>query len=308
MARQDYGDDLLEDILLPGWKLSDDGFGLHTLSATFKADATLGFEFLRGDPFTVEDYNYCKLHKQTTSFDALGIATTNAEYVGIDPDINSGNYTNPQITSAGGLTTEKIESHPYFAVTFAQSRLRIAGSEPYTASPIGPLVAIKNPANYNSITVPGGAIGVTKQQSFIGDNGACFENATGGKFLGFFDPAYPYFYGKTSYLAPQQTISGIVYVKEATLANKFLELLNYSSGDANWKGNLPDIIPTYLTGPFTITVSTGPETTDTYNLLLLTQVNIESFGALFKISYEIKYSTVGWHPAVYEEAAEPVTE
>jgi hypothetical protein len=308
MARQDYGDDLLEDILLPGWKISDDGFGLHTLSATYKADATLGFEFIRGDAFTQPDYEYCMLHKQTTSFDALGIATTNAEYVGIDPDVNDGNYTNPQITSAGGLTTEKIDSHPTFAETYTETRNIIAGASPYTASPLGPLVSIKNPENYNSITVPGGAIGVTKQQSFIGENGACFENADGGKFLGFVDPTYPYFYGKTSYLAPQQTISGIVYVREATLANRFLELLNFSSGDANWKTNLPNIIPDYITGPFTINVSTGPDTTDTYNLLLLTQVNIESFGALFKISYEIKYSSVGWHPAVYDEATAPATE
>jgi hypothetical protein len=304
MARQDYGDDLLEDILQPGWKISDDGFGLHTLSATYKADQSLGFEFIRGDAFTVEDYNYCKLHKQTTSYDALGIATTNADYIGIDPDVNSGNYTNAQLTSNGGLTTEKIETHPYFTAQFS-ARLTIAGAPPYTQSPVGPLVSIKNRADY--VNIPSGTINLldNKQQSFIGSNGACFENRDGGKFLGFVDPQYDYFYGKSSYLSPQQTFSGIIYVKEDTMVNTFIDNLSKSSGTGDWNGNLPYIIPTYLAGPFTVSVSTGPETTDTYNQLLLTQVNVESFGSIYKISYEIKYSTIGWHPAVYLEATEP---
>jgi len=304
MARQDYGDDLTNDILQPGWKLSDDGFGLHTISATFKTDNSEGFLFLRGDPFPIGDYSYCKLHKQTSSFDALGIQTVVCEYVGIDPDINGGDYTNAQMTTAGGLTTEKIETIPNFTLHFATERYNLADAPPYTQSEIGPLVSIKNPADFVSQAVTGGAVAVTKQQSFIGANGACFENEDGGKFLGFVDPSYPYFYGKTSYLAAQQTFSGIVYVNEDAMANKFLDLLSTSSGTGDWAGNLPYIIPTYLTGPFTQTVGSG-EDTDTYNQLLLTQANIESFGDLYKVTYEIKFSVPGWHPAVYNEATVP---
>ena len=300
MARQDYGDDLTNDILQPGWKLSDDGFGLHTITATYKADNTLGFEFLRGDPFVVAEFAYCKLHKQTSSFDALGIKTSVCEYVGIDPDINGGDYTNAQMTTAGGLTTEKIETIPNFTFHFATERYNLADAPPYTQSAIGPLVSIKNPADFVSQAVTGGAVAVTKQQSFIGANGACFENEDGGKFLGFVDPSYPYFYGKTSYLAAQQTFSGIVYVNEDAMANKFLDLLSTSSGTGDWAGNLPYIIPTYLTGPFTQAVGD-----DTYNQLLLTQANIESFGDLYKVTYEIKFSVPGWHPAVYNEATAP---
>jgi hypothetical protein len=299
MARQDYGDDLLEDILQPGWKISDDGFGLHTLTATFKADQSLGFEFVRGDPFPVADYNYCKLHKQTTSFDALGIATTVAEYVGIDPDVNTGENTNAQMTTSGGLTTEKIETIPNF-IGEQLERYALAGTPPFTQSPIGPLVSIKNPADYVT-QVSGSVVGqVRTQQSFIGENGACFENEDGGKFLGFFDPNYPYFYGKTSYLAAQQTFSGIIYVSSDAMANEFLNLLSTSSGTGNWEGNLPYIMPEYLTGPFTQTIDG-----DEYNQLLLTQTNIESFGDLYKVTYEIKFSVPGWHPAVYNEAQTP---
>jgi hypothetical protein len=284
MARQDYGNDLANNILQPGWKLSDDGFGLHTITATYKTDNTTGFNFLRGDPFTVSDYSYCKLHKQTSSFDALGIQTVVCEFVGIPTDINGGLYTNAQMTTAGGLTTEKIETNYYF-------KPDIAGDPPYTQSPLGPLVSIKNRADYVQV-----AIGTTntaldnKQQSFIGLNGACFENEGGGKFLGFVDPAYPYFYGKTSYLAPQQTFSGFIYVTSDEMVKLFVDLLSVSSPNGNWDDNLPYIIPAYMGTDFT---------NGDYNQLLLTQSNVESFGDLYKISYEVKFSLVGWHTDVY---------
>ena len=283
MARQDYGDDLTNNILQPGWKLSDDGFGLHTISATYKTDNTTGFNFLRGDPFTVSAFSYCKLHKQTSSFDALGIQTVVCEFVGIPSDVNGGSYTNAQMTTAGGLTTEKIETNYYF-------NSDIAGPPPYSQSPLGPLVSIKDPADYLELTVGINKLPIGKQQSFIGSNGACFENENGGKFLGFVDPSHPYFYGKTSYLAPQQTFSGFIYVDSDEMAKTFVDLLSVSSPNGNWDGLLPYIIPTYMGTDFT---------NGSFNQLLLTQSNVESFGDLYKITYEVKFSLVGWHTDVY---------
>jgi hypothetical protein len=229
MARIDKGDPLTTPVLQPGWKLSDDGFGLHTISAVYKYDLSIGFNWTRGESFTVGDYNYCKLHKVSLSFDALGVITATAEYVGISPDTpGSGLYTIAQMTVAGGLSTEKIETIFNFTADLDPDII-IAGPAPYTQSPIGPLVPIKDPANYGT-QVSGSLVGqITKQQSFIGENGACFENEDGGKFLGFVDPNFPYFYGKTSYLAPQQTFSGIVYVSEEEMANKFVNYISISS-------------------------------------------------------------------------------
>lgn len=290
MARTNKGDALTTTVLQPGWKLSDDGFGLHTISAVYKYDSSLGFIWTRGQAFTVEDYNYCKLHKVSISNDALGVVTATAEYVGISPDTpSSGLYTEAQMTVSGGLSTEKIETIFNFTADIDPDII-IAGPAPYTQSPIGPLVPIKNPADYET-QVSGSLVGqVTKQQSFIGENGACFENEDGGKFLGFVDPQFTYFYGKTSYLAPQQTFSGIVYVSEDSYANKFVDYISISSSDGNWDNNLPYIIPEYLTGPFVF---------GDYNQLLLTQANVESFGELYKITYEIKFSRIGWHSAIY---------
>jgi hypothetical protein len=36
-----------------------------------------------------------------------------------------------------------------------------------------------------------------------------------------------------------------------------------------------------------------------YNQLLLTQSNVESFGDLYKVTYEVKFSLIGWHTDVY---------
>ena len=283
MARQDYGDALTAPVLQSGWKLSDDGYGLHTISAVYKYDLSLGFNWTRGESFTVEDYNYCKLHKVSLSFDGLGVITASAEYVGINPEINSGSFTNPQMTTAGGLTTEKIETNYYFPSD-------IAGPPPYSQSSLGPLVSIKDPADYLSLNVGLNTLPIGKQKSFIGNHGACFENENGGKFLGFVDPAHPYFYGKTSYLAPQQTFSGFIYVDSEEQAKMFVDLLSVSSPDGNWNDNLPYIIPTYMGSDFT---------NASFNQLLLTQSNVESFGNLFKITFEVKFSLVGWHTDVY---------
>ena len=35
------------------------------------------------------------------------------------------------------------------------------------------------------------------------------------------------------------------------------------------------------------------------NVNLLSQINVEEFGSLYKIMYEIRYSKVGWHSSVY---------
>ena len=304
MARINKGNALTSKVLQPGWKLSDDGFGLHTISAVYKYDATLGFDWDRGEAFPVSDYNYCKLHKVSLSFDSLGVITATAEYVGINPDINSGAFTNAQMTTTGGLTTEKIETIPNFTFYYSgEPEKNIASPTDgslddgfkYTQSEIGPLVSIKDNAQIKTISSNGGMVAVTKQNSFIGANGACFENDTGGKFLGFVNPAYEYFYGKTSYLAPVQTFSGFVYLESEVTANKFLENLGVSSNDGNWSGDLPYIIPTYLTGPFS-------DPNNDYNQLLLTQSNIESYGNLYKVTFEIKFALVGWHPAIYPEA------
>jgi len=114
MARIDKGNALVTDILQPGWLTNSDGFGLITINATFKSDASSGTfaPFVRGTAFPVSSYNYCKSHKGSISWDSLGTATLKVDYVGIDPSINGGARTNANTSVANGLTARTSRRIP----------------------------------------------------------------------------------------------------------------------------------------------------------------------------------------------------
>jgi hypothetical protein len=275
MARIDYGNDLSADILQPGYTTTSDGFGLITISATFKSDATSGAfaPFVRGTPFPVASYNYCASHKGSISWDALGVATLKVDYVGIDPSVNGGTMTNPNTSAANGLTADNITAHPNFFVAQGAPYLgAIAGEAPFTQD-----------APNNFAPVVNGA------PAYLGLNGSCFEKPNGGRFIGFVDPAYPQYYGKTQYLAPTTSYSGIMYVEEEASVIVLLDLLGTSSSTNSWS-TFP-LLPTWA--PVGTGFAGNP-------VNLLSQVNVESFGLIYKINYEIRYSRVGWELDVYK--------
>lgn len=288
MARQDYGDDLTQPILQSGWKLSDDGFGLHTLSANYVLESGT-YSFVRGTAFEVTGLEYLKLHRWSSTSGKLGIQTITAEYVGIPSDVNSGAYTNPQIQASNGLTTEPITSNPNFRTSGGDGYDTPIAGDSYTQSDLGPPVK-KKPSDLEGVPVVGNII-TSYQQSWIGNNGACFEREEGGRFIGFVDPAYPKFYGKTSYLAPTSAWSGIVYVSEGATVQLFIAYLGSTASDNDWASTLPTIVPTYA--------GTTWLSADGDDQLLLSQVKIEDFGNLKKVSYEVRFSKDGWSNSVY---------
>lgn len=272
MARVNKGNALTAEILQPGWTVQSDGFGLNTCTATYKLTrAAVESLDVRGVPFPVTGYTYLKAHKTSMSFDALGICTARVDYVGIDPDVNSGNRTRPNTSVANGLTSENITSHPNFFTTYAPFTGPIAGTT-YAESDKGPQI-IRADGN--------------KGKSYVGDNGACFERPTAGRFIGFVDPAFPAYFGKTSYLATTTTYSGIMYVSQVGFVQALMALLNTATSTNAW--GIFNLIPEW--GP----VGTGVSGHQN----LLSQVNVEEFGSLYKILYEIRYSKAGWHPKTY---------
>ena len=276
------GNDLVTPVLQPGWTVVDDGFGLNTSTTVFKADTTVDIDAfaVKGSAHPDPTYSYLKLDKWKVSWDSLDIATLTIDYVGIDTAINSGVRTNPNTSSANGLTTENITTHPNFFTT-------IAGTS-YSQSPLGPLVEIKDPADYVTQVLALQTVIISKKQSYIGLNGACFESSAGGRFIGFVDPTYPSFYGKTNYLTTTSTYSGVVYSTQLADVQALLALLNTATATNSW--GIFALLPAWAP----IGVGTGSG-----NKNLLSQVNVESFGSLYKIMYEIRYSKVGWHSLVY---------
>ena len=287
MARVDQGNPLTSDILQPGWTTTSDGFGLITINATFKSDQNSGSfaPFVRGTAFPVSSYNYCKSHKGSISWDALGIATLKVDYVGIDPAVNSGDRTNANTTVANGLTAEHITTHPHFFTAAAGYYGNPLAGLPsdfggaYDDSTKGPVVNAYNASLGKSVPVP----------SSEGYHGACFESGTGGRFIGFVDPAYPDLYGKTQYLTPTTTYSGTIYTKNVTDVQALYALLGTATATNSW--GVFTLIPAWAP------VGTGP---DGDNQNLLSQVNVEEYGSLYKVIYEIRYSAVGWSSRVYK--------
>lgn len=272
MARIDKGAALTTQLLQPGWSIQSDGFGLNTASATYKVDKGVSPSVnVRGTAFPKTAYNYLKAHKASVSFDALGVATLRVDYVGIDPAINGGVITNANTSSANGLTAENITSHPNF----------------FTAQ-AGYLGAIAGPAPYTQDTPDHLAPNVNGEPAFLGLNGSCFERANGGRFIGFVNPTYPQYYGKTQYLAKTTTYSGILYTTSLSYAQAMLALLNKASATRSW--GIFDLLPAWAP------IGTGYAGS---NVNLLSQVNIEEFGSLYKINYEVRYAVAGWENDVY---------
>jgi hypothetical protein len=284
------GDPLTTALLQPGWTVVSDGFGLNTSTTIYKVDTTFDVDafVVKGSAHPDPAYSYLKLDKWKISWDSLDIGTLTVDYVGIDTAINSGVRTNPNTSSANGLTTENLTTHPnFFNADGLFTTGPIAGVS-YTQSDLGPLVEIKNPADYITQVILGKTVIISKKQSYIGNNGACFESEDGGRFIGFVDPAYPNFYGKTNYLTKTTTYSGTMYSTVLADVQALLALLNSATATDSW-------------GVFALLPAWAPIGTGSGggNVNLLSQVNVEEYGSLYKISYEVRYSKVGWHSSVY---------
>lgn len=284
------GDPLTTALLQPGWTVVNDGFGLNTSTTVYKVDTTFDIDAfaVKGSAHPDAAYSYLKLDKWKISWDSLDIATLTVDYVGIDTAVNSGVRTNPNTSSANGLTTENLTTHPNFFTADANFTTGpIAGSS-YVQSDLGPLVEIKDPADFFTQIISGRVIIISKQQSYIGNNGACFESELGGRFIGFVDPAYPNYFGKTNYLTRSTTYSGVMYSTVLGDVQALLALLNSATATTSW--GIFALLPAWAP----IGAGSGGG-----NVNLLSQVNVEEFGSLYKIMYEIRYSKVGWDSSVY---------
>jgi hypothetical protein len=276
MARVNNGDNLTTAILQPGAKYSSDGYGLIVATATFKAalTASVGSIINRGSACPIPAVSFCKAHKFTATNDTLGITTYVVEYVGIDLGLS---FTNPQITSSQGLTSENITTHPNFfqtatALGFSGSPIAGVGSGSL-ATPAYVAVAGTNPTEYT------------------GNNGATFELATGRKFLGFKKPEFNDFYGKSNYLSPQCSLSGVIYTSSTTFVNNMRNAVGKTSGDGSFASRY--LVPDYMGTDFTISGKSQ---------LLLAQVSFEDFGVLYKVQYELRFNREGYVSSVYSAA------
>jgi hypothetical protein len=269
MAIVKNGNALTTPVQQPGAKISDDGYGLLTATVVWKADdsAALGSVVNRGSTCPINAN--CAAHRYSIVYDALEVATLTVDYVGIDGGATS---TDPQITGSQGLTSEHITTHPnFFELASGFSGTPIAGvGTGSLATPAYPSVAGTSPTEYQ------------------GNNGATFEAATGRAFKGFKKPEFKDFYGKTSYLAPQCSLSGVFYTSSSSIVNNHRNAVGKTSGNGTFASK--NLVPDYMGTSFTISGK---------NQLLLAQVSFEDFGLLYKVQYELRFNRDGYVASVY---------
>lgn len=300
MARQDYGNPLSVPVQQPGAKLSNDGYGLLTATVVWKAntdnDLSVGN---RGSTCPLNPA--LTAHKFSVTYDNLGMATITVDYIGIDPlgGEEPSLITMPEVSASNGLTSENITTNPNFFTTGGDGYVGlIAGPQgSFTQSPLGPLVEIKTPVDYITQVIAAQTLIIAKKQSYIGQHGACFESSAGGRFIGFVDPTHRHFYGKTNYLAPQSSFAGHFYTSDDAEVVNMLSYLGTTSRDNDWAGVLPKIVPEYAGTTWVSSLEDGE-----YNQLLLSQVNVQDYGSLYKVNYEVRYNLQGWPDAVYRDS------
>lgn len=270
MSRIDKGNALgSSGLLQPGWTYKNDGYGLLTGKAVFKIEETGAFSGSAqawGAAHPKESNLY--LHTATWSFGALGVTMIECEYVGIQ---NGLTVTKPNITGSSGLTSEHITTHPKFFDT-----------------------AIAGPPDYPASSIEGA------QDLYYGNNGAHFKDTKGGRFVGFLDPDYPEYYGKTHYLAPSSSFSGVIYTKNSGTVTSILSNVGKCKASRTFSGC--ELLPSYLGNSWT--------SASGYNQLLLAQVSFEDYAGgaggnpiVFKINYELRFRRDGWNGDVYETAS-----
>jgi hypothetical protein len=284
MAQVANGKTLLTAEIQPGWTVQSDGFGLITSTTTYKADIAAPISsFERGQPHPDTFYSYLKAHKYQISWDNLRYKTIKVDYVGIDPGVGGGVRTLANTSVANGLAADNITTHPNFfeqASGFTVGPLAGLPSDfggAYDDSTLGPPVTVLNVDTGRPVVVP----------SSEGYNGACFETGEGGRFIGFVSPDVPYLYGKTQYLAKTTTYSGVIYTTSQSDVQALYALLGTATGTNSW-------------GIFQLIPAWGPTGTGDYGKQnLLSQINVEEYGSLYKVIYEIRYAKEGWPPDVY---------
>lgn len=269
--------------LQAGWTIENDGYGLLTCRAEYIRNDNLSFinaTTVKNSVFEKDNRLYG--HKFSWSKISLQRWKVTIDYVGIDtsqPNTVTDNWTQPQTFGNNGLSTEKIETHPNF---FEKTIGTNIGSDTAIAGKFSDL-------NQTSLIV---GKGVNYMEGF---NGAIFEpsattNRT-GKFVGFYRDDKPQFYGKTSYLAPSTVFSGIVYTDIAANATAFKNALGVALNTNNLDiASAPAFIPVEFGTSWN--GSSGPQ-------LLVSKVDIENYGPLWKISYEVRYSREGFPKVVY---------
>jgi len=290
MAIVKTGSNLTNSLQQPGAVVSNDGYGLLTSTVSWVGDDT-GNPILKGSDHP--EFDFMKAWKIAREYKSLEYVGYKVEYVGIcteadDESETPGLWTEAtntiaNISGAASLASEGITSHPkFFNAT--------SGSPP--APDLNAMIAGYGTGTASAPVYPASTLVTTPEQEYVGLNGAHFKKVgTTYQFTGFKDPnaTYRAFYGKSNYLAPTTGLSGIIYTSSEEVVQKFIANVGRSSLLNGWDAG-PLLVPNFMGEDWE--GSNGA-------MLLLSGVNFEQYGHVYKCSYQIRINKEGWPVQVY---------
>lgn len=254
------GDSLQVVKLQPGWTIENDGFGLLTCSAHFVASHGNDAGTTAGDVKAALE----KAPLRGAPFSKDGRLTCHRAASSLNSNgimVITADYVGIE---NGSMTSPQVTGHGSMS------------TEPIASHP-----------NFE------GKIGGTQAAPL---NGAVFR--ADGSFDKFAEHIPPYDkYGVKSFLNPGFTINGFFYCTSIGVAASLKASMGKCSdtgyfNNINLLGDLSGIGPSWNgVGQFQAP-NEAPQ-------LLLTGINLEFFGTLVKVGYEITFATNGWDPEIY---------
>ena len=288
MAVIKKGDALTTAVQQTNCNVTNDGYGLLTSTVNWQGDLA-GIPVLKGSDHP--EFSFMKAWKIQREFTTTSRIEYKVDYVGIcteaDGEAESpGQWTEAtntiaNISGAASLASEGITSHPNF----------FDGTVPEGLDPEDFMIAGHGTGTGSAPVYPASTL-VTGE--YVGMKGAHFKKVgTTYQFTGFKDPnsLYRGYYGKSNYLAATTGLSGIIYTSSDAVVQKFIENVGHSSLENGWTGGpllVPNFMGEYWEG------ANGAQ-------LLLSGVNFEQYGHIYKCSYQIRINMEGWPRAVYPQ-------
>jgi len=288
MAVNKKGNALTTAVQQTNCNVTNDGYGLLTSTVNWQGDLA-GIPVLKGSDHP--EFSFMKAWKIQREFTTTSRIEYKVDYVGIcteaDGEAESpGQWTEAtntiaNISGAASLATEGITSHPNF----------FDGTVPDGLDPEDFMIAGHGTGTGSAPVYPASTL-VTGE--YVGMKGAHFKKVgTTYQFTGFKDPnsIYRGYYGKSNYLAATTGLSGIIYTSSDAVVQKFIENVGHSSLENGWTGGpllVPNFMGEYWEG------ANGAQ-------LLLSGVNFEQYGHIYKCSYQIRINMEGWPRAVYPQ-------
>jgi hypothetical protein len=300
-TRIDYGNNLLSPIHNPGWQVEFDGFGLIQAQVKFKWTYSMltnfNTYFSKGTTFAElvgpkapSNLAQLKVWKANYVCEKGDVITVTADFCGIDPSVNSGSRTNPQMVMTGSAASEPIEHHPNFLLVNCTSGglvNKLAGFPSGTGWDNN-IATNPNRALWRPSVAAGGAVQAFQFVGFLPNQNA-EETVSKVNIKA----------GIKNYYKPSNTMRVLFYVNAIDVALTYASWVGWVTDGSNW--SIPEAYRQLATGGYAGSFQWNERWSSQINKsFLVTNASVEEFGGIYKVTADLMLSGIsGWDKDIY---------